>query len=200
MSLQSVTKITHKELMEGKLTRAEVTVGDEKKLLPIEQDTAIVRGVISGHETGETKFGEFVKFIGTFEAIRIQDGEKFFSKTLILPSNASDVLFDSYSSAKKEDPTAELSFVMVLGVKPDFNGAVGYKHTVKLSGAGMEKNDPLAAIRASTDAQLAEILGAEKFAALNSPKSTTAQLPDGTKADAETGEVKEEPKSKNKAA
>ena len=88
---------------------------------------------------------------------------------------------------------------MVLGVKPDFNGAVGYKHTVKLSGSGMEKNDPLAAIRAQTDAQLKDILGEEKFASLGKPQSATIQIADGTKADAETGEVvepKEDKKTK----
>ena len=190
MALQSVSKITHKELMEGKLTRAEVTVGDEKKLLPVEQDTAVVRGTIESYETGETKFGEYVRFDGKFEAIRLCDGEKFFSKQLILPGNASDLLFETFAEARQEDASADLSFVMVLGVKPNFTAAVGYKHTVKLSSDTLTKVDPLAAIREGTDAQLREILGDEKFAAIQAGKPVLA-LADGTTADANTGEVVE---------
>lgn len=133
-------KISAKNVMGGKV---------EKPTKATELYTLI--GVVDGIKTGSTDYGEYIKFLGQFKAIRSADRQEYFATAAFLPNPAQEMLVSAIESAQANDPQASIEIAYVIGVKPADN-AVGYEYTVKplLS----QKADALAALESRIAAKV----------------------------------------------
>lgn len=216
MALNALKKITIKDVMKGKPEKETVqlavmnedgTPAVDAKGEPVTrsvqvakaQDLAVIYGRARTHRTGNTTYGQFVEYIGSFEARRIKDGEIFQSTRIIFPPIAADIADEAYVNAKREDQDAEVDFAFVVGVEPDTKGTEGYKFSCKPIATGANTADPLADLRSSLAVNFAETLGGELMAKLGFalPGEAAKQIPHNP----ETGEViegeaKEAPKKK----
>jgi hypothetical protein len=199
MAVHALKKITVRDVMKGKPAKAAVDVEVDGKKVTVQQvipqNVCIIRGSAYDLETGKSDFGTFNRFIGTFEAMRISDGEVFQSTRIIFPPIAADIAFDVYSRAKAEDEGSMVEMAFVVGVEHDARGGEGYRWTCIPLATGEDREDPLKKIREATNAQLADLLGADKAKALGltGPAATAA-----IGHDPKTGEVIED-KAKAKA-
>jgi hypothetical protein len=179
MAISALKKITAKDVMKGKIEKETATVnvmnddgtpvmGSDGKPVTREVsrvksvDVFAVYGTAHRHEIGNTQFGDYVSFIGAFEAVRLSDGEQFQSTRVIFPPIADTIALDTYMRAKKGDEMAEVNFAFVIGLDPDDRAATGYKFTCKPVNAGEEREDPLARLKSSLAPKFAAILGGTK--------------------------------------
>jgi hypothetical protein len=82
-----------------------------------------VLGMASGMKTGVSTYGEWVAFMGQFEATVIETGEVFRAGKLFLPPIASNLLQGAVNGSPVE-------FGFDVGVTPAPNSATGYEWTV----------------------------------------------------------------------
>lgn len=179
MALHALKKITVRDVMKGEPEKEKLTItvpnakgdGVETKEVMVAKpaDLVVFYGRAINHRTGSTQLGEFVEYIGTFEARRIADGEVFQSTRLIPPPITNDLLGQAYLNAKRADESSAVDFAFVIGVEPDPNGAKGYKYTCKPVSTGSSDVDPLAELRSSLAMNFAETLGLDVMAKIGLP-------------------------------
>lgn len=94
--------------------------GETKKL-------AVFYGRCVGYITGESSFGEFTKFRGSFEAVNVETGETYRSANILMPDVITDLLRDALDN--RADDSAALEFGIELGAKYATTSR-GYEYTV----------------------------------------------------------------------
>lgn len=109
-------------------------------------DLLRVVGFATGTVVGESNFGPWLAFKGTFSATRLDTGEIFRSGKLFLPDTASDLLAGMVQSS---DGAVEFAFD--IGVKRDDEAQIGYVYTVKPL-LEIAENDPVAMLMARLSA------------------------------------------------
>lgn len=200
MALRALKKITFRDVV-GKpekikhkiqVPTADGMSTEEKEVwLARPGDLMAVIGKAHNHRSGNTPLGDYMEFVGTFEAYRLSDGEVFQSTRCIFPPIAGDMAEEAYLSAKRNDDSAIVEFGFVVGVEPDHRSAEGYRFTCKPLRAEADRSaDPLAELKSSLAASFAQALGAEVTAKLGlpAPGDQAAQIehkPTKRKAEAE---------------
>lgn len=104
-----------------------------------------VYGIAKKIITGTTHFGDWLGFIGSFEAINLQTGESFASGKCFLPVNISNML----SGAFQKD-VETIRFGYEISVKYNEDNACKYEFIVKSLIAPTEDN-PIALLRGEVD-------------------------------------------------
>jgi hypothetical protein len=129
------------------------TEGAPKGTWEVTPPTALytVFGTASGTETGETQYGVWTGFQGTFEAVRTYDGKRFRSNRLILQEPAQGLLLGALSEVKKRDLSGSVNFAFNVGKRTsqrwvDTNDGNSYEYTIE-SVINVVKHDPLAHMR-----------------------------------------------------
>lgn len=90
---------------------------------------------------GESQYGPYVKFSGSFKAVNLDTGETVQSGALILPGTAQELLAGAFS-----DDATEIKFGFKIGVKYDKESkGTGYSFVVT-SLTEPAENDPLVAL------------------------------------------------------
>ena len=132
MPEQLITKITVKNVC-GSPDLEEI-IKAPGKAIELMDVFGLARKVVPG----ESQYGPYVKFSGTFKAINLQTGETVRSGACILPGTAQELLAGAFS-----DDTTEVKFGFKIGVKADkASKGTGYAFTVEpLTDPG--ENDPL---------------------------------------------------------
>lgn len=110
-----------------------------------------VFGVASGSGTGESTYGPYVFFTGSFEAIRFSDRERSKSDKLFLQDPAEGLLLAALTGLKREDSNGTVAFAFDIGVKPsqrwvDKDEGNSYEYLIE-SKVNVQQNDPLAQLR-----------------------------------------------------
>lgn len=110
-----------------------------------------VYGTAQGTETGESQYGPWTCFTGSFEAIRLKDHKRFRSNKVFLQDPAEGLLIEAIRGAKLVDASASVRFGFDIGVKVsarwlDTDEGNSYEYTVE-SIFDTEEADPLAALR-----------------------------------------------------
>lgn len=110
-----------------------------------------VFGTAMGTVTGDSQYGPWVGFTGSFEAIRFSDRARFKSTRLHLADPAEGLLLQALADVQKEDKGGTVQFAFDVGVKVsqkwiDTDQGNTYEYTIQ-SVLSVAKNDPLAAIR-----------------------------------------------------
>jgi hypothetical protein len=127
-------------------------------IAPEERPLYTLFGTANATKTGESDYGTWIAFIGTFEAVRKSDGMRYKSDTCFLQDPAEGMLLNALTSALKVDKGASVGFAFEVGVKPsqrwvDTDAGNSYEYTVT-SRMTTERHDPLALMRQ----QLAPVL------------------------------------------
>jgi len=151
------------------------------KSVAIEQNLALMIGRADDFDTGSTDYGEFTKFIGTFEGTNLLTGDKTMSGKCIFPAVAEDLARSVFLEAKRADPTASVNLAFVVAVKPDLRSSVGYEFAVTVIDQGSGRADPLEALRASIGTELSTLLPPDvisKTGLLPAPSSDVAAIAD----------------------
>lgn len=115
------------------------------------RDLYDIFGQIESHEVGDSTFGEYVAYLGTFKAINLDTGEVYRSKKCLFPQLVSDALVDAVidAEANKTIVEAAVRIGMRRTVKFDKAGAetgIGYEYTMMPLIPIGEADDPLAAL------------------------------------------------------
>ncbi len=101
-----------------------------------------VYGRVTRAVEGETDYGKFLKFKGTFEAVNLATGEEFKSMNLILPPIAEELVEEALAG----EGVTTVDFALNVGVRRDDDSIAGYQwvaESVRASDAG----DPLSNLR-----------------------------------------------------
>jgi hypothetical protein len=114
-----------------------------------------VFGIVSGTRAGESAYGAFLEFTGSFEAIRFTDRQRFQSTRLFLQQPAEGLLLDAYTRAARADATATVKFAFDVGVRPspkwiETDLGNSYEYTIKTV-IESNQHDPLHELRGSMD-------------------------------------------------
>ena len=109
----------------------------------------VVFGQARDTKTGESDYGPWVAFLGHFEAIDLETGERYVSDKLHLQDPAEGLLVDQM--AKRTNPSDTIGFMFEVGKKPsqkwmDTDNGNSYEFTVKTH-FQIDKADPLADMR-----------------------------------------------------
>lgn len=110
-----------------------------------EVDLFNVGGTCTGTKTGNSQYGEWTAFAGTFGAIRLDTGEVYRDVQLFLPEVAEGFVMPTVIEAKGQP----VEFAFIIGVKPAHkqDGSASYEYTVKPIQVA-EVADPLDAMMA----------------------------------------------------
>lgn len=100
---------------------------------------------------GDSNYGQWTAFIGSFEAVRFSDHQRFQAPQCFLQGASEGLLLDALKSAQKDDPTAVLGFSFDIGVKPSDKWITedkgnSYEYTVKTV-LKTQQHDPLKELR-----------------------------------------------------
>lgn len=123
---------------------------DQKNPLPMEPRALyIIFGQARDTKTGESDFGPFVEFLGSFEAIVLETAERSVSSRCFLQEPAQTLL--SEQLARRSNMTDLVQFSFEVGVKPsqkwiDTDSGNSYEFTIKAH-FKLDKADPLAELR-----------------------------------------------------
>jgi len=125
-----------------------------------------VFGTVSGVTHGDSTYGQWTAFTGTFEAVRFSDRARYQAPKVFLQGASETLLLDAYKALVKEDPTATLSFAFDIGVKVSDKWVTedkgnSYEYTVKTV-FNTSKHDPLKALRDQAMRQLPALPPPEK--------------------------------------
>lgn len=101
--VELIKKIAPKTVME-----TEIKVPKKAELL------YTVYGVATGSLSGESQYGTWEAFTGTFEAVRASDGKVFQSPKCFLPEPA----FGMIKAGLKGHETEGVQFALLIGIKP----------------------------------------------------------------------------------
>jgi hypothetical protein len=91
---------------------------------------------------GESEYGPFIKFRGSFEAINPKSGEVFNSMNLLLPPIAEELIEEGLSV----EGTTAVEVALNIGVRRDDSVATGYVYVAE-SVHKSESGDPLQRLR-----------------------------------------------------
>lgn len=118
---------------------------------------------------GESQYGPYVKFSGSFKAINLQTGESVRSGACILPGTAQEMLAGAFS-----DETTEVKFGFKIGVKYDPSSkGTNYSFIVTpLTEPG--ENDPLIMLESQIKQERARQLAAPSAAKKGAKEAATA--------------------------
>lgn len=155
-------KIVAKVLVERKdlrYTRVEIDgkeSTDEKDYPP--RALYRVYGTAQGTETGESQYGVWTCFTGSFEAIRFKDHKRYRSNKVFLQDPAEGLLVEALRNAKLQDSSASVRFGFDIGVKVSSRWLTtdegnSYEYTIE-SVFDTEEADPLAQLRGAAMAAL----------------------------------------------
>lgn len=127
-------------------------VGDllDAEEIPASQELYTLIGVCNGVKTGESTYGPWTSFLGTFEAIRTDNGKRFQSGRVFIPEPVSSMTAAQLADAQSEDKAATVAFAFAIGRKKA-KTATGYEYTTKPL-VKLAANDPLAGLRAALPA------------------------------------------------
>jgi hypothetical protein len=123
---------------------------EQKNPLPmLPRQLYIVFGQARSTKTGESDYGPWVAFLGSFEAVDLETGERSVSDKLHLQDPAEGLLLDQLS--RRSNTADSVQFLFEVGVKPsqkwmDTDAGNSYEFTVKTH-FKMDKADPLASMR-----------------------------------------------------
>jgi hypothetical protein len=112
-----------------------LTEGESKNI-------AIVIGRVSKYEVGQSTFGEFTKFRGSFEATNVETGKVYKSGACFLPQVVEALLVDAVDNAPDN---SAVDFALAIGVKFS-ETATGYEYTVEPL-TELKEADELTALR-----------------------------------------------------
>jgi hypothetical protein len=142
--VELLKKLVAKDIVSKKELKYTKEGGDPRSLYT-------VFGVVNGTESGESNYGEWLCFKGSFEAVRTRDRQRFASDKLFLQDPAQGMLLSQFAHMKRQDVGATLGFSFEIGVKPsqrflETQEGNSYEYTVK-SVFKAKSHDPLAALR-----------------------------------------------------
>lgn len=119
-----------------------------------------VFGRVESTETGTSQFGPWTAFVGSFKAVKLEDGEVFRAGKCLLPSIAADAIGDAVDSANGGivEFAIEIGLrrVVKLAANGDETGA-GYEYTMRPLIEIDEAADPLAALESKVKALAAPV-------------------------------------------
>lgn len=123
-------KATQKIKLVAKLSMKTV-FGNARSALPEndgETSGPLVRivGTAGSTKSGESNFGEWLAFIGQFQAVNLRTNESFRSGKLFLPSVAQDMLLGAMTSVD----AAGVEFAFDIGIRRNDSAQVGYEYVV----------------------------------------------------------------------
>lgn len=107
-------------------------------------------GIAVKTRTGHTDKGDWLQFIGDFEAVNF-NGEIFRAPRCHIPQPFEDMLYTQLMQVQQSDPKASVQFAVRVSVKPPMKGrpsAVGYEYVVTPLVESRDTN-PLALLRES---------------------------------------------------
>lgn len=110
-----------------------------------------VFGRVESTETGTSQFGPWIAFVGSFKAVKLDDGEVFRAGKCLLPGVASDAISDAVNGANGGIVEFALEVGIRRVVKMAANGeetGAGYEYTMAPLIEIDEAADPLAALEA----------------------------------------------------
>lgn len=177
-AIYALKKITFRDVIKGALEREEIELTElDGNNQPVKRKVSVAKamncyvvfGRAHAHRSGSTSLGDFIEFIGTFEARRISDGAVFQSTRCIFPPIAGDLATEAYMRAKREDESALVDMAFVVGIEPDGRAATGYKFTCMPVQTGEAAADPLEELRSSLAVKFAANLGEATMAKLGLP-------------------------------
>jgi hypothetical protein len=124
----------------------------------------VVFGQARSTKTGESDYGPWVAFLGTFEAVDLKTGDRYVSDKLHLQDPAEGLLLDQL--ARRADTSDSIQFLFEVGVKPsqkwiDTDNGNSYEFTIKTH-FKLDKADPLAAMRQLASSVIPKRLTAPK--------------------------------------
>ena len=96
-------KLTAKAIMEVK----------ELKVPTKPVDLYTIFGIANGVRTGDSQYGAWLGFVGTFEAVRVEDGAVFQSNQCFIPEPVMGML-----KAQVEKHPEGVEFAVMIGIKP----------------------------------------------------------------------------------
>jgi hypothetical protein len=110
-----------------------------------------VFGIARDVKHGDSQYGEWTSFLGSFEAIRFSDRQRFQAPQCFLQGASEALLLDALLMARKEDTSATVMFAFDIGVKPSSKWITedkgnSYEYTVRTV-LKTEQHDPLKEIR-----------------------------------------------------
>ena len=129
--MELLKKITSKSVMGGKVEKPDEHI-----------DLYTVYGIATGVRTGESTFGPWNSLTGSFEAVRVGDGEVFASSQCFLPEPMNGIIAGQLG--QDESPQG-IQFAVMVGVKPA-DTATGYEYTTSPLMKPSE-NDALSSMR-----------------------------------------------------
>lgn len=127
---------------------------DKEQKFPLPMDPRqlyVVYGFARDTKVGDSDYGPWVAFLGSFEAIRFSDGTQFNSDKLHLQDPAEGLLLAQLQRAQEIEKGAQVGFTFEVGVKPsqrwiDTDAGNSYEYTIKTH-FKLDKADPLAEMR-----------------------------------------------------
>jgi len=115
------------------------TIADMLKEGKIKTGHVVVKivGEVQGTKKGETTFGEYTAFTGTFLARNLINGEEYQSGVLFVDKSATDAIVAKLANINEGD-VLEIALQVALQANPDSN--VGYNYvTMPLQSASQNK-------------------------------------------------------------
>lgn len=130
----------------SKISVRKIGVQPSKKDVPElgkHRAVATVIGIVRSYKIGTSEAGNFVKFNGDFEAVRLADSESFRSSRAVFPSSFADPLRDAVDS---DTDHIGVQFAAQIDVK-GHDSSVGFEWVFSPIGEVSGNADPLAALR-----------------------------------------------------
>jgi hypothetical protein len=108
-------------------------------------------GVAREVKHGDSQYGQWTAFLGSFEAVRFSDRQRFQAPQAFLQGASEGLLQDALAAAQKQDPTATVAFAFDIGVKPSGKWEAedkgnSYEYTVRTV-LKTQQHDPLSELR-----------------------------------------------------
>lgn len=115
-------------------------------------------GVARDTKSGNSNYGEWTSFLGTFEAVRRSDGKRFVSSVAFLQDPAEGLLMQQLAQVKRDDANGTVGFAFHIGIKISDRWLTTqqgsqYEYTIE-SIFNVTRHDPLADMRNQLAGQL----------------------------------------------
>lgn len=151
--IELIGKIVAKDIVSKKELKYKRIEGKDDETDYPSRDLYRVFGTAEGTTSGESSYGTWTAFLGSFEVIRFSDRKQYRSAKLFLQGAAEPLLINALAQARKVDPNAKVVFCFDIGVKVsarwlETEEGNSYEYTVA-SVFKTETADPLAALRGS---------------------------------------------------
>lgn len=148
--VELVGKIVAKNLIKRSLMNYRKD-DDGKVVDPAPRALYRIFGTARDVKHGDSQYGQWTAFIGSFEAVRFSDHTRFQAPQAFLQGASEGLLLDALLELKKKDPAGTLSFAFDIGVKPSEKWVAtdkgnSYEYTVKTVFES-QQHDPLKELR-----------------------------------------------------